>query len=67
MSRGQVWVTVNSGLSSITNQAAYLIDDENDSGYKKFTTNSVGTYDTGCFFRSNVDGTIARLELRGLK
>ena len=67
LTEGQIYVATASGLTSIANQAAYVIDDKNDSGYKKFTTANVGgSYATGGYFRSNVSGGLARLELRGL-
>jgi hypothetical protein len=67
LTRGEIYVTVASGLTTIANQAAYVMDDKNDSKYKKFTTANVGgSYSIGGYFRSNVSGGLARVELRGI-
>lgn len=67
LTRGQIYVAVASGLTNIANSAAYVIDDQNDAQYNKFTTSNSGTYDIGGYFRSNVVDGLARLEIRGLK
>ena len=67
LTRGQIYVNVPSGLSAIANAPAYVIDDQTDADYNKFTTSNSGTYDIGGYFRSNASGGIARVELRGLK
>jgi hypothetical protein len=67
LTKGQIYVTVASGLSAIANATAYVIDDLNDAQYGKFTTlNSAATYAIGGYFRSNVADGLARVELRGL-
>lgn len=67
ITRGQVMVPVASGLSTIANAAAYVVDDRTSVDYGKFTTSNSGTYDIGGYFRSNASDGIARVELRGLK
>jgi hypothetical protein len=71
LSEGMVYVQTASGISASTaNQAAYVCDDKGSAtNYQKFTTDSSAgnIYDIGCYFRSNVDGGLALLEVRGLK
>ena len=63
---GEIYVTVASGLSSIANSAAYVIDDTTDGQYGKFTTtNSAATYGPVGYFRSNVSSSLARLQVAG--
>lgn len=67
VTRGQVMVPVASGLSTIANAPAYVVDDRSSADYNTFTTSNSGTYDIGGYFRSNASDGIARVELRGLK
>lgn len=64
---GEIYVPVASGLSTIANQAAYVIDDQNDAQYGKFTTSNSGTYGPVGHFRSNVSDSLARLQVSGIK
>lgn len=67
LEEGEIYVATASGLTTIANQPAYVVDLIGDANYGKFTTtNSGDTYSTGGYFRSNVSNGLARLELRGL-
>lgn len=67
VTRGEIYVAVASGLTNIANAAAYVIDDAGEADFGKFTTANVeGSYSTGGYFRSNVEGGLARLQLRGI-
>lgn len=78
--RGEVWVQIESGLTTIAGTAAYVYHNVSAGvNHKKFTTNATGTYAVGSIFRTNsvtttlvINGTlttiyVAILELRGLK
>jgi len=68
LTRGEVYVTVPSGLSSIANKSAYVIDDQSNDDYEKFTTTAAGNYDCGCYFKSNPNSdNLVRIEVRGMK
>lgn len=69
LTEGEVYVQVASGLTTIANQPAYVLDVTTDGQYQKFTTDSTAAdvYDIGCFFRSNASNGLARIEVRGLK
>jgi hypothetical protein len=67
LTKGQIYVAVASGLTTIANSAAYVINVTGNAQYKKFSTSSSNAYDIGGYFRSNVVDGLARLELRGLK
>ena len=62
---GEIYVTIASGLTSIANSAAYVIDDTTDDQYGAFTTSSSGTYGPVGYFRSNVSSSLARLQVAG--
>lgn len=67
LKRGQVWVSVPSGISDTANKKAYVIHDQDDSDYGKFTTTSGSNYDCNCYFRSDpTSDNLARVEVRGL-
>lgn len=68
VSKGEVYVPVASGLTTIANQAAYVYDDDTDAQYGLFTTlNSAATYGPVGYFRSNVSGGLARVQIDGIK
>lgn len=67
LKRGQVWVEVPSGISDTANQKAYIIHDQTDGDYGKFTTTSGSNYDPDLYFRSDpTSDNLARVEVRGM-
>lgn len=67
LTRGRVWVTVPDVITDIANMPAYVIVDQTDPDYGKFTSVSLGNYPTGGYFRTNPNaGHLAVVELNGL-
>jgi hypothetical protein len=63
---GKVFVPVADSANPDDKKQAYVILSGANAG--KFTDESTGNYDCGCFFRSNrVSGNLALIELRGMK
>lgn len=68
LTEGEVYVPVASGITTIANQAAYVFDNASGDQFGKFTTlNSADTYGPVGYFRSNVEDSLARLQVSGLK
>lgn len=67
MTRGKVWVPVMSGVVNVANKGAYVEHDNTDPDFELFTDDSSGTYNTGCFFRSNAENGLCVLEVKGIK
>lgn len=64
LERGALWVPAAAAVKD--KEAAYAIYAATNQG--QFTNSSSGTYDTGCYFRSNRNSqNLAVLEVRGLK
>lgn len=64
LERGALWVPAAAAVKD--KEPAYAIYAATNQG--QFTNSSSGTYDTGCFFRSNRNSqNLAVLEVRGLK
>lgn len=65
MTFGQIYVPVVGDADIADKKPAYVVISGDDKG--KFTSESSGTYDCGCIFRSDVQDGLALVELRGLK
>jgi hypothetical protein len=65
MTSGKIWATVAEDCFPADKEEAYVILTGSEAG--KFTSDSEG-YDSGCYFRSSkIKGSIALVEVRGLK
>ena len=70
LTEGQVWVTTVSGISAVANAAAYVVDLKTNGEYGNYGISTTsGIYSTAIgYFRSNVDGGLALVQLSdGLK
>jgi hypothetical protein len=59
---GDIYVPVDEDVRPSDKQAAYI-----DIAKGVFTNVAGGNYDCGCFFRSNKQDGLARVEVRGMK
>jgi hypothetical protein len=65
MDFGEIYVPVAESATPSDKESAYIVISGDDAG--KFTDIASGNYDSGAFFRSNVEDGLARIELRGMK